>query len=75
VLSFLRVPKIPLNADGEVRRGEGIGDPRYLLREIEELNAIADKGGFGTLAYLLECAAIEARLQVQNADDSRRERG
>jgi hypothetical protein len=64
------VPKVPLNAAGEVRHGEGIADPRYLLREIEELKAIADKGGHGTLAYLLELAPIEARLQVQNADDN-----
>jgi hypothetical protein len=39
-----------------------------LLRDIEELKAIADRGGFGTLAYLLECAAIEARAQVRQAD-------
>jgi hypothetical protein len=61
------VPKIPLNAASEVRHGEGIADPRYLLREIEELKGIAARGGHGTLAYL---AAIEARLQVQNADES-----
>jgi hypothetical protein len=66
----MAVPKIPLNAAGEVRYGEGIADPRYLLREIEELQAIAGKCGLGTLAYLLELAAIEARLQVQNADES-----
>jgi hypothetical protein len=64
------VPKIPLNA-WEVRHGEGVADPRYLLREIEELKAIADKGGFGTLAYLLECAAIEARAQVRQAGERR----
>jgi hypothetical protein len=67
----MRLPKIPLNAAGEVRRGEGVADPRYLLREIEELRAIADKGGFGTLAYLLECAAMEARAQVRQADERR----
>jgi hypothetical protein len=64
------VPKIPLNAASEVRHGEGIADPRYLLREIEELKGIAARGGHGTLAYLLDLAAIEARLQVQNADES-----
>jgi hypothetical protein len=66
----MTLPKIPLNGAGEIRHGEGVADPRYLLREIEELKAIADKGGFGTLAYLLECAAIEARAQVRNADES-----
>jgi hypothetical protein len=65
------VPKIPLNAAGEVRHGEGVADPRYLLREIEELKAIADKGGLGTLAYLLELAAIEAQAQVRQADENR----
>jgi hypothetical protein len=64
------VPKIPLNAAGAIRHGEGVADPRYLLREIEELKAIADKGGLGTLTYLLECAAIEARWQVRQADES-----
>ena len=39
----------------------GIGDPRYLLAEIEELRDIAEAAGFGTLPYLLECAAAEAR--------------
>jgi hypothetical protein len=65
------VPKILLNAGGAIRHGEGVADPRYLLREIEELRAIADKGGFGTLAYLLEGAAIEARAQVRQADEGR----
>jgi hypothetical protein len=32
---------------------------------------IAEAGGFGTLAYLLDLATIEARLQVRNADESR----
>jgi hypothetical protein len=65
------VPKIPLNGAGDIRHGEGVADPRYLLREIEELKTIADKGGLGTLAYLLECAAIEARAQVRQADERR----
>jgi hypothetical protein len=67
----MSVPKIPLNAAGAIRHGEGVADPRYLRREIDELKAIADKGGFGTLAYLLECAAIEAREQVRQADERR----
>ena len=39
----------------------GIADPRYLLAEIQELRDIAEAAGFGTLPYLLECAAAEAR--------------
>ncbi len=39
-------------------------DVAYLLAEIEELKRIAE-GRYGTLAYLLECAAIEARWQAQ----------
>jgi hypothetical protein len=35
------VPKIPPNAADEVRHGEGVAGPRYLLREIEDLKAIA----------------------------------
>jgi len=40
-------------------------DIAYLLSEIEELRRIADHGHYGTLAYLLECAAIEAKWQAQ----------
>jgi hypothetical protein len=40
-------------------------DVAYLLAEIEELKRIAEGRGLGTLAYILECAAIEARWQVQ----------
>jgi hypothetical protein len=39
-------------------------DVAYLLAEIEELKRIAE-GRYGTLHYLLECAAIEARQQIQ----------
>jgi hypothetical protein len=39
-------------------------DIAYLLAEIEELKRIAE-GRYGTLHYLLECAAIEARRQIQ----------
>jgi hypothetical protein len=40
-------------------------DVAYLLAEIQELKRIAQGRGLGTLAYLLECAAIEARWQVE----------
>jgi hypothetical protein len=36
----------------------------YLLAEIEELKRIA-AGRYGTLAYILECAAIDARWQAK----------
>jgi hypothetical protein len=45
----------------ELQPFAGIGDPRYLLAEILELREIAEAAGFGTLPYLLECAAMEAR--------------
>ena len=48
------VPKIPPKSAPAIRRREGVAGPRYLLAEIEELKTIADKGGLGTLAYLLE---------------------
>jgi hypothetical protein len=50
-------------------------DRAYLLAEIEELKRIAEGSGFGTLVYLLECAAIEAkwqiRLQREESEESR----
>ena len=48
----------------ELPRWEGVGDPKYLLGEIEELRGIAQRSGLGTLAHLLDCAAAEARGQV-----------
>ena len=39
-------------------------DVAYLLAEIEELKRIAQGRGLGTLAYILECAAIEAKWQA-----------
>jgi hypothetical protein len=39
-------------------------DIGYLLAEIEELKRLAE-GRYGTLAYILELAAIEARLQMK----------
>ena len=44
-------------------------DTGCLLAEIEELKRIAESRGLGTLAYLLECAAAEAKLQVQSQKD------
>ena len=40
-------------------------DVAYVLAEIEELKHIAEVRGLGTLAYLLEVAAIEARHQAR----------
>jgi hypothetical protein len=53
------VPIVPLS------HWEGAADPAYLLAEIEELRRVAAEGGLGTLAYLLEMAAIECRHQVK----------
>ena len=39
-------------------------DIGYLLAEIEEMKLIAERGGYGTLVYMLEVAAIEARHQA-----------
>ena len=63
------VPKIPLPGTPRIKPGEGVAAPRYLLGEIEELKAIAQAAGLGTLAYQLQCAAIEARAQVRQADE------
>ena len=43
----------------------GVGDPRYLLREIEEIEAIATAAGLSSLAYQLHCAAAEARWHAE----------
>jgi len=42
----------------------GVGDPNYLLGEIEELRDIAQRSGLSTLAHLLERTAVEARAQA-----------
>jgi hypothetical protein len=75
MVDAMPVPKIPPKGSRPIRRGEGVADPHYLLAEIEELKVIAEKGGFGTLAYALEVAAIEARAQVvqQASDDLSRD--
>jgi hypothetical protein len=47
---------------------EGVADPAYLVSEIEQLRDIAREAGLGTLEYLLECAAIEARALIAAKD-------
>jgi hypothetical protein len=51
---------------------DGPSDPAYLLREIEELLYAAQKGGYGTLAYLLNRAAEEARAQARRKGTQQR---
>jgi hypothetical protein len=46
----------------------GVGDPRYLLAEIEELRAAAAAAGLSSLAYQLQCAAAEARWHAEALD-------
>jgi hypothetical protein len=48
-----------------VRPFRGVGDPRYLLCEIEELKALASAAGLSSLAYQLQCAAVEARWHAE----------
>jgi hypothetical protein len=51
-------------------------DVGYLLAEIQELKRIAQGRGLGTLAYILECAAIEAKWQAdQQREEARGELG
>src|SRR3954471_18293344 len=50
------------------RAFEGVADPAYLGSEIEQLRDIAREAGLGTLEYLLECAAIEARALIAAKD-------
>ena len=59
------VPSVPLSP------WEGAADPAYLLSEVEELRKLAEQSGLGTLAYLLECAAIECRNQVRLKENGR----
>lgn len=40
-------------------------DPVQLLASLEALRDEAESAGFGTLGYLLACAAIEARHQIE----------
>ena len=46
----------------------GVGDPRYLLAEIEELRAAASAAGLSSLAYQLQCAVAEARWHAEALD-------
>jgi hypothetical protein len=57
-----------------LRPFEGAADPAYLLSEIEELRDIARRAGLGSLDYLLECAAIEARWLLDQRESSVAER-
>ena len=50
------------------RAFEGVADPAYLGSEIEQLRDIAREARLGTLEYLLECAAIEARALIAAKD-------
>ena len=43
----------------------------YLVAEIDELKRIAERSGYGTLAYLLEVAAIEAGHQARLQGEER----
>jgi hypothetical protein len=52
----------------------GDADPRYLLAEIEELRDIARAAGLGSLDYLLECAAREARWLSEQSQWGEHER-
>jgi hypothetical protein len=63
------VPVVPLSP------WQGAADPAYLLAEVEELRGVASEGGLGTLAYLLECAAIECRHQLKLKQESWSEDG
>jgi hypothetical protein len=51
-------------------------DVGYLLAEVQERKRIAQGRGLGTLAYILECAAIEAKWQAdQQREEARGEPG
>lgn len=53
------VPQIPL------QRVDDLAD------RIEQLKSDADRRGYGTLAYLLDMALLEARIQMQQEADDR----
>jgi hypothetical protein len=59
---MLTVPQIPL------RRVDD------LLMRIEDLTTEARRRGYGTLAYFLDTARIEAQLQQEREAQGRRER-
>jgi hypothetical protein len=58
----------PTAASLTVHSGEGVADPRYLLAEVTELRDIADRGGLGTLAYILECARLECIALIRKQE-------
>src|SRR3954466_98513 len=45
LMSAPKRPKLPT----DIRPGEGVADPGYLLAEVTELRDIAEKAGLGTL--------------------------
>jgi hypothetical protein len=61
-------PKLPTN----IRPGEGVADPRYLLAEVTELRDIAGQAGLGTLAYTLECARLECVWLIEQQQKAER---
>lgn len=67
LVSAHKPPKLPT----DLRAGEGVADPRYLLAEITELRDIADRAGLGTLACALECARLECVWLVEQKAERR----
>jgi hypothetical protein len=65
-----RFPKLPT----DIRAGQGVADPRYLLTEVTELRDIADQAGLGTLAYTLECARLECVWLIEQQEQAERPR-
>jgi hypothetical protein len=58
---------------GRPRPFSGVGDPRYLLGELLELKELSSQTGLGTLAYLIDRAARDARWQAESAEWVERE--
>jgi len=67
-MSPRKPPKLPT----EIRAGEGVADPRYLLEEVTELRDITEKAGLGTLTYALECARLECGWLVEQQEKAER---
>jgi hypothetical protein len=61
-------PKLPT----DIRPGEGVADPRYLMAEVSELRDIADRAGLGSLAYTLECARLECVWLIEQQEHAER---
>ena len=68
LMSAPKGPKLPTN----IRPGEGVADPHYLLAEITELRNIADQAGLGTLADTLECARLECVWLIEQQESAER---